>query len=138
MKMLKVVVVVDVCENGGVKMSYNIGIDEVQRIQSEYDSITNSIREVCKIIKRFSYRKQLPRIPSSSLWVFKYGIVRPDHGWTLLSKIGTEEARIMIPAWDGYDGEMLDNSSVLIPFDFINMEEEELVELLKGTTDESK
>ena len=50
----------------------------------------------------------------------------------MLPKTGTEEAKIMIPAWDGYDGEMFDNSTVLIPFDFINMTEEELVELLKG------
>ena len=120
-----------------IKVSHKINIDEVQRIQSEYDSITNSITEVCKIIKRFSYHKQLPRIPSSSLWVFKHGIVCPDHGWTLLPKTGTEEAKIMIPAWDGYDGEMFDNSSVLIPFDFINMTEEELVELFKGADNEN-
>jgi hypothetical protein len=44
----------------------------------------------------------------------------------------------MIPAWDGYDGEMFDNSSVLIPFDFINMTEEELVELFKEAKDENK
>ena len=118
-------------------MSYNINIEEVQRIQSEYDCITDSISEVCKIIKRFSYRKQLPRIPSSSLWVFKHGIVYPDYGWTLLQRKGIEEARIMIPAWDGYDGEMYDNSSVVIPFDFINMSEEELVELFKETDNEN-
>jgi hypothetical protein len=117
---------------------YSIDIKEIQRIQSEYNSITNSISEVCKIIKRFSYRKQLPRIDSSSLWIFKHGIVYPYHGWTLLPKTDVEGARIMIPAWDGYDGEMFDNSSVLIPFDFINMTEEELVELFKGANDESK
>jgi hypothetical protein len=119
-------------------MSCKINIDEVRRIQSEYDRITASIHNVCDIIKRFSYRKQLPRIPSSSLWVFKHGIVYPDYGWTLLQRKGIEEARIMIPAWDGYDGEMFDNSSVLIPFDFINMTEEELVELFKEAKDESK
>lgn len=119
-------------------MSNKINIEEVQRIQSEYDCISNSISKVCEIIKRFSYRKQLPRITASSLWNFKHGIVYPDHGWTLLLPKGTEEARLMIPAWDGYDGEMYDNSTVLIPFDFINMEEEELVELLKGEYDESK
>jgi hypothetical protein len=119
-------------------MSNNIGIEEVQRIQSEYDNITHSISKVCKIIKRFSYRKQLPRISASTLWNFKHGIVYPDHGWTLLPQKGTEEARIMIPAWDGYDGEMFDNSSILIPFDFINMTEEELVELFKEAKDESK
>ena len=113
-------------------------IEEVRRIQSEYDRITNSINKICKIIKRFSYRKQLPRITGSSLWIFKHGIVYPDHGWTLLPKTGTEEAKIMIPAWDGYDGEMFDNSSVLIPFDFISMEEEELVELLKGEDNKQK
>ena len=109
-------------------MSYNIEIEQVQYIKSEYYRITNSISKVCEIIKRFSYRKQLPRIDSSSLWIFKHGIVYPYHGWTLLPK----EAKIMSPAWDGYDGEMFDNSDVLIPFDFINMEEEELVELFKG------
>jgi hypothetical protein len=118
-------------------MCYNISIEEVQRIKSEYNSITNSIREVCKIIKRFSYRKQLPRIDSSSLWIFKHGIVYPDHGWTLLPQKGTEEARIMISAWDGYDGEMFDNSSVEIPFDFINMTEEELVELFTKVDNEN-
>lgn len=117
-------------------MSYKINIEEVQRIQSEYDSITNSISKVCKIIKQFAYRKQLPRITTSSLWVFKHGIVYPDHGWTLLEQKGTEEARLMIPAWDGYDGEMYDNSTVVIPFDFINMTEEEMVELFKGANDE--
>jgi hypothetical protein len=119
-------------------MSYKINIEEVQRIQSEYDCITQSIREVCEIIKRFSYRKQLPRITEPSLWIFKHGIVYPDHGWTLLLQRGTEEARLMISAWDGYDGEMCDNSSVVIPFDFINMTEEELVELFKEANDESK
>lgn len=115
-----------------------IWIEEVLRIQSEYDCITNSICKVCNIIKRFSYRKQLPRITDSSLWIFKNGIVYPDHGWTLLPKTGTEEAKIMIPAWDGYDGEMFDNSSVLIPFNFINMTEEELVELFKEADNERK
>jgi hypothetical protein len=119
-------------------MSSKIKIEEVQRIQSEYDCITDSISKVCKIIKRFAYRKELPRITSSSLWIFKHGLVYPDHGWTLLQQKGTEEARLMIPAWDGYDGEMFDNSSVVIPFDFINMTEEELVELFKGANDESK
>jgi hypothetical protein len=119
-------------------VSYNIGIEEVQRIQSEYDCITASISDVCKIIKRFSYRKQLPRITEPSLWIFKHGIVYPDHGWTLLLQRGTEEARLMISAWDGYDGEMYDNSTVVIPFDFINMTEEELVELFKESNDESK
>lgn len=109
-----------------------IELEEAQRIQSEYDRITNSISKVCEIIKRLSYYKQLPRIPASSLWDFKHGIVYPDHGWTLFPQTGAEEARISIPAWDGYDGEPFDNSSVLIPFDFINMEEEELVKLLKG------
>jgi hypothetical protein len=118
-------------------MRYKINIEEVKRIQSEYDYITTSIKEVCDIIKRFSYRKQLPRISASTLWNFKHGIVYPDHGWTLLRKTGTEEARIMIPAWDGYDGEMFDNSSVLIPFDFINMTEEELVELFTKADNEN-
>ncbi len=118
-------------------MSSKIKFEEVQRIQSEYDCITNSISKVCEIIKRFSYRKQLPRITASSLWVFKHGIVYPDHGWTLLQQKGVEEARLMIPAWDGYDGEMFDNSSVVIPFDFINMTEEELVELLKEVDNEN-
>jgi hypothetical protein len=113
-------------------MSSKIELEEAQRIQSEYDRITNSISKVCEIIRRFSYYKQLPRIPASSLWNFKHGIVYPDHGWTLLPQTGAEEARILISAWDGYDGENFDNSSVLIPFDFINMEEEELVKLLKG------
>lgn len=118
-------------------MSNKIEFEEVQRIQSEYDNIINSIGKVCDIIKRFSYRKQLPRITASSLWVFKHGIVYPDHGWTLLRKTGTEEARIMISAWDGYDGEMFDNSSVVIPFDFINMTEEELVELFTKADNEN-
>lgn len=113
-------------------MSYKINIEEVQRIQSEYDGITESISKVCKIIKRFSYREQLPRITASSLWVFKYGIVYTDDGWTLLQRKGTQEARIRIPAWDGCDEDYVANSFVLIPFDFINMTEEELVELLKG------
>ena len=117
-------------------MSSKKELEEVQRIQSNYDGIINSISKVCKIIKRFSYRKQLPRITASSLWIFKHGIVYPDHGWTLLQQKGTEEAKLMIPAWDGYGGENYDNSTVLIPFDFINMEEEELIELLKGETDE--
>lgn len=125
------------CLKGEIKMSNKLNIEEVQRIQSEYDRISDAIRKVCKIIKRFSYRKQLPRITVSSLWVFKHGIVYIDHGWTLLPKTGTEEARIMITAWDGYDGEMFDNSSVVIPFDFINMTEEELVELFKGTDNEN-
>jgi hypothetical protein len=126
------------CLKGEIKVSYNIAIEEVQRIQSEYDRITASIHNVCDIIKRFSYRKQLPRITADSLWIFKHGIVYTDHGWSLLPKTGAEEARIMIPAWDGYDGEMFDNSSVLIPFDFINMTEEELVELFKEAKDENK
>jgi hypothetical protein len=125
------------CVKGEVKVSYNISIEEVQRIQSEYDRISNSISKVCEIIKRFSYRKQLPRITAPSLWIFKHGIVYPDHGWTLLQQKGAEEARFMIPAWDGYDGEMSDNSTVLIPFDFINMAEEELVELFKGADNEN-
>lgn len=119
-------------------MSSKIKLDEVQRIQSEYDRIADSISNVCKIIERFSYRKQLPRIPTSTLWIFKHGVVYPDHGWTLLPQVGTEEARIRVPAWDGYDGEFFDNSTVLIPFDFINMEEEELIELLKGPDNEQK
>lgn len=112
-------------------------LDEVRRIQSEYDHITNSISKVCNIIKRLSYHKQLSRITDSSLWILKHGIIYPDHGWTLLPKTGTEEAKIMIPAWDGYDGEMFDNSTVLIPFDFINMTEEELVELFKEADNEN-
>jgi hypothetical protein len=118
-------------------MSYKLEFEKVQHIRSEYNYITNSISKVCEIIKRFSYRKQLPRIDSSSLWIFKHGIVYPYHGWTLLPKTDVEGARIMIPAWDGYDGEMFDNSSVLIPFDFINMTEEELVELFKETDNEN-
>lgn len=118
-------------------MSNKIEFEEVQHIQSEYDNIINSIGKVCDIIKRFAYRKQLPRITASSLWVFKHGIVYPGHGWTLLQKTGTEEARIMISAWDGYDGEMFDNSSVVIPFDFINMTEEELVELFTKADNEN-
>lgn len=118
-------------------MSYKINIEQVQRIQSEYDRISDAIRKVCKIIKRFSYRRQLPRITTSSLWIFKHGLVYPDHGWTLLEQKGTEEARLMIPAWDGYDGEMCDNSSVVIPFDFINMTEEELVKLFTKVDNEN-
>ena len=118
-------------------MSYNISIEEAQHIKSEYDRITNSISKVCEIIKRFSYRKQLPRISASSLWNFKHGIVYPDHGWTLLPQTIADKARIIIPAWDGYDGEMFDNSSVIIPFDFINMAEEELVNLFKCTDNEN-
>lgn len=113
-------------------MISKIKLEDVQRIQSEYDHITDSIRKVCDIIKQFSYRKQLPRILTSTLWIFKHGIVYPDYGWTLLPRVGTEEARIRVPAWDGYDEEMSDNSTVLIPFDFINMEKDALVELLKG------
>lgn len=112
-------------------MSSKIEFGEAQRIQLAYDRIGNSISKVCKIIKQFSRYKQLPRIPASSLWNFKHGIVYPDHGWTLFPQTGAEEARICIPAWDGYDGESFDNSSVIIPFDFINMEEEELVKLLE-------
>ena len=119
-------------------MSCNMSIEDVQCIQSEYDRITNSISKVCEIIRRFSYRKQLPQISASSLWNFKHGVVYPDHGWTLLPQTIADKARIIIPAWDGYDGENFDNSSVIIPFDFINMTEEELVELFKGANDESK
>lgn len=118
-------------------MSYNISIEEVRRIQSEYDFITNSIGKVCKIIKRFSYRKELPWITASSLWIFKHGFVYPDHGWTLLEQKCTEDAWLMIPAWDGYDGEMYDNSTVVIPFDFMNMTEEELVELFTKADNEN-
>ena len=113
-------------------MRNKIDLEEVKRIQSEYDNITNSINRVCNIIERFAYNKQLPRIPTYSLWVFKQGIVYPEYGWTFVPQVGAEEAKLRVSAWDGCDTDPCANTSILIPFDFINMEDEELIKLLKG------
>ena len=114
-------------------MNSKIELEEAKRIQSEYDCVTESIAKVCNIIKRFSDKaKQLPRIPENTLWCFKHGVVYPHYGWTLCPQIAAEETKICLSAWDGFGETIFDNSNVLIPFDFLNMSEDELVKLLTG------
>lgn len=108
---------------------------EVARISKEYDLIIERLEVVCKCIKKEAWRRELPRISQSSLWPFRHGTV-DCCAWSVLPACKSEEAKIWISAWDGYDAESFNNTSVLIPFEFINMTEDELTQLLRGETNE--
>lgn len=113
----------------------DITFEEVLRISKEYDHITKRLEVVCKCIKKESWRKELPRISQSSLWPFRHGTV-DCCCWGVLPAWKSEEAKICMADWDGYDAESFNNTSVLIPFEFINMTEDELTQLLRGETNE--
>lgn len=114
-------------------MKMDLNFEEVLHINNEYNRIAERIAMVCGFIKKESWRKELPRISQSSLWVFKHGTV-DCYDWAVMPVSKSEEARIWVAAWDGYDAEPFNNSSVLIPFEFITMDEDELTQLLRGET----
>lgn len=117
-------------------MKKKITIEEITRIQSEYNSICESLANICNTIRKIAKRskKELPRIDEGSAWIFRHGVVDTDATWEIIPKDDKyfEETIIKVPAWDGYDGELYNNSSVNIPLDFLNMSNDELVKLLES------
>lgn len=113
----------------------DLTVETVLRISKEYNYVSKRLEAVCKCIKEEAWRGELPGIPHYSLWNFRHGEVDCDT-WGILSRPKPEEAKIMIAAWNGNSTEPFDNSSVMIPFEFINMDEDELLKLLRGETNE--
>lgn len=114
-------------------MFMDLTVETVLRISKEYNYVSKRLEAVCRCIKEEAWRSELPGISQSSLWNFKNGEVDCDT-WGILSGSKTEEAKIMVAAWNGNRTEPFDNSSVMIPFEFINMDENELLKLLRGET----
>jgi hypothetical protein len=113
----------------------DLTVEKVIRISNDYNYVSKRLETVCKCIKEEAWRGELPGIPQYSLWNFRHGEVDYDT-WGIIPASENEGAKIMVAAWNGNTTEPFDNSSVMIPFEFINMDEDELLKLLRGETDE--
>lgn len=112
-------------------MKTDLNQEKLLHIRKEYNRVSEKIAMVCGCIQKESWRKKLPGISAYSLEIFKHGVIDCNN-WDVMPETEYEESKIWVSAWDGYDAEPYENTSVIFPLEFISMDEKEIFQVLRG------
>lgn len=105
-----------------------IEVEDAKRILKTVDDLEGRVYHVIDFLRR----NQMVNLPleKGDLWILRHGIIYPSHGISIIKR--GDVPHIECPAWDGYDAEPFDNAEFAFPFDWINLYDDELAELVHG------